>query len=73
MVYDEVIKNYFGGVSDVFSSEKLVRMYKIFEKNDVYKVLKFYMVKFNFQCDVFFQYLRKNFKWNYYDEVWFDV
>ena len=69
MAHDEATKNHPGGVSDVPSSEKLARMYKTPEKNDTYKALKFYMAKLNPQCDAFFQYPRKNSKWNYHDEV----
>lgn len=66
-------KNYPGGVSDVPSSEKLARIYETPQENDGYKALKFYMAKLNPQCDAFFQYPRKNSKWNYDDEVWFDA
>ena len=71
MVHDEVTKNHPGEVSDVPSSEKLARMYKTPEENDGYKALKFNMAKLNPQCDAFFQYPRKNSKWNYDNEVWF--
>lgn len=73
MAHDEAKKNYPGGVSDVPSSEKLARIYETPEENDGYKALKFYMAKLNPQCDAFFQYPRKNSKWNYDDEVWFDA
>ena len=31
------------------------------------------MAKLNPRCDAFFQYPRKNSKWKYADEVWFDA
>ena len=62
-------KNHPGGVSDVPSSEKLARMYETLEENDGYKALKSHMAKLNPQCDAFFQYLRKNSKWNYDDQL----
>ena len=73
MAHDEATKNHPGGVSDVPSSEKLARMHETPEENDGYKALKVYMAKLNPQCDAFFQYPRKNSKWNYHDEVWFDA
>lgn len=73
MAHDEATKNHPREVSDVPRSEKLARMYKTPEKNDGYKALKFYMAKLNPQCDAFFQYPRKNSKWNYDNEVWFDA
>ena len=73
MAHDEATKNHPGGVSDVPSSEKLARMHETPEENDGYKALKVYMAKLNPQCDAFFQYPRKNSKWNYDDEVWFDA
>ena len=48
-------------------------MYETPEKNDGYKALKFYIAKLNDQYDASFQYPRKNSKWNYGYEVWFDV
>ena len=72
MAHDEATKNHPGGLSHVPSGEKLARMYETPEaENDGYKALKFYMAKLNPQCDVFYQYPRKNSKWNY--EVWFDA
>ena len=73
MAHNEATKNHPGGVSDVPSSEKLARMYETPEESDGYKALKFYMAKLNSQCDVFFQYPKKNSKWKYGDEVWFDA
>ena len=74
MAHDEATKNHPGGVSNVPSSEKLARLYETPEENDGYKALKFYMAKLNPQSgDAFFQYPRKNSKWNYDDEVWFDA
>ena len=73
MVHDEATKNYPGGVSDIPSSEKLPRMYETPEENDGCKALKFYMAKLNPRCDAFFQYPRKNSKWKYADEAWFDA
>ena len=48
-------------------------MYETPEENDGYKALKFYIAKLNHQCDASFQYPRKNSKWNYDNEVWFDA
>ena len=73
MARDEATKNHAGGVSDVPSSVKLARMYETPEVNDGFKAFKFYMAKLNPQCDAFFQYPRKNSKWKYGDEVWFDA
>ena len=73
MAHDEATKNQPIGVSDATSSEKFARMYETPEENNGYKALKFYMAKLNPQCDAFFQYPRKNSKWKYGDEVWFDA
>lgn len=54
MVYDEVFKNYFGGLKDISSMEKYVWMYEMDSLNDGYKVVKFYFFKFNFKSFVFF-------------------
>ena len=54
MAHDEATKSHPGGVSDAPSSEKLARIYKTPEENDIYKALKFYMAKLNLQWDAFF-------------------
>ena len=71
MAHDEATKNHPGGVSDVPSSEKLVRMYETSEENDGYKAMTFYISKLNPKNDAFFQYPKKN--WSYDDEVWYDA
>lgn len=54
MIYDEVIKNYLGGVGNILSDEKLVLSYEIFDENNGYKVMKLYISKLNFKSNVFF-------------------
>ena len=71
MAHDEGAKNHPGGVSDVPSNEKLARMYETSEENDGYKAMKFYIAKLNPKNDAFFQYPKK--QWKYDDEIWYDA
>lgn len=71
MAHDEATKNHPGGVSDVPSNEKLARMYETSEENDGYKAMKFYTAKLNPKNDAFFQYPKK--QWKYDDEIWYDA
>ena len=71
MAHDEATKNHPGGVSDVPSNEKLARMYESSEENDGYKAMKFYIAKLNPKNDAFFQYPKK--QWKYDDEIWYDA
>ena len=73
MAHDEATKNILGEWVMYPAAKKLARMYETPEENDRYKALKFYMAKLNPQCDAFFQYPRKNSKWNYDNEIWFNT
>lgn len=54
MIYEEVIKNYFGGEISKFLVEWEIRFYSIGVDDDVFVSLKLYVFKLNFFCLVFF-------------------
>ena len=71
MTHDEATKNHPGGIADVPSTEKLIRMYETDEVNDGFKALKLYMSKLNPESESFFQYPRKN--WSFDDNIWYEA
>lgn len=54
MIYEEVIKNYFGGENSKFLVEWEIRFYSIGVDDDVFVSLKLFVVKLNLFCIVFF-------------------
>ena len=46
-------------------------MYETSEENDGYKAMKFYIAKLNPKNDAFFQYPKK--QWKYDDKIWYDA
>ena len=70
MAHDEATKNHQGGVSDVESFGKNVRMYKNSSKTDGYIALDFFLSKLNPKCEALFQLPRRN--WEPSDNVWYE-
>ncbi|KAK3704224.1 hypothetical protein QZH41_007844 [Actinostola sp. cb2023] len=67
MAHDEASKNHPGGLKDVNSSEKEARLYETEEQNDGFKALQLYLAKINHDSTAFFQYPKKN--WKYDEQV----
>ena len=70
MSHDETTKNHPGGVSDVESYEKNGRMYKTNSPTDGYSALELFLSKLNPQCEVLFQYPKRN--WRPCDKIWYE-